>query len=49
MIWDDYEQLRSGIDIMGEILDNLKRDDGEPSHNLHTTFTSPVVKVETSI
>ena len=49
MIWDDYEQLRSGIDIMGEILDNLKRDDGEPSHNLHTTFTSPDVKVETSI
>jgi len=45
MIWNDYEQLRSGIDIMGEILDNLKKEK-EPSHDLHTTFTSPVVKVE---
>jgi hypothetical protein len=57
MIWDDYEQLRSGIDIMDDILEKLKRDngaspehvEGEPSHNLHTTFTSPVVKVDTSI
>ncbi len=47
MIWDDYEQLRSGIDIMGTILENLIKEKGEPSHNLHTTFTSPVVKVET--
>ena len=47
MIWDDYQQLRSGIDIMGTILENLKREDGGPSHDLHTTFTSPVVKVET--
>jgi len=46
MIWNDYDELRSGIDIMGEILDNLKRDNGEPSHDLHTTFTSPGVKVE---
>jgi len=46
MIWDDYEQLRSGIDIMGTILDNLKKDEKEPSHDLHTTFTSPFVKVE---
>jgi len=47
MIWDDYEQLRSGIDIMGTILEKLKSENGEPSHNLHTTFTSHVVKVET--
>jgi DNA primase catalytic core len=49
MIWDDYEQLRSGIDIMGTILQNLKNENKEPSHDLHTTFTSPDVKVETSI
>jgi len=48
MIWDDYDQLRSGIDIMGAILENLKKEKEEPSHNLHTTFTSPGVKVETS-
>ena len=48
MIWDDYEQLRSGIDIMKTILENLKKENGEPSHNLYTTFTSPVVKVETA-
>jgi len=47
MIWNDYEQLRSGIDIMGEILENLKKE-REPSHDLHTTFTSPGVKVETA-
>ncbi len=47
MIWDDYEQLRSGIDIMGRILDDLRKEN-EPSHDLHTTFTSPVVKVETT-
>jgi DNA primase catalytic core len=46
LIWDDYEQLRSGIDIMGTILENLKKENGEPSHDLHTTFTSPGVKVE---
>jgi DNA primase len=34
-IWDDYDQLRSGIDIMGAILENLKKEDGEPSHDLH--------------
>jgi len=57
MIWDDYDQLRSGIDIMGAILENLKKEkgacpepvEGEPSHDLHTTFTSPGVKVETPI
>jgi len=47
-IWDDYQQLRSGIDIMGTILENLKKEKGEPSHDLHTTFTNPVVKVETA-
>lgn len=47
MIWDDYEQLRSGIDIMDEILEKLKKEVVEPSHDLHTTFTSPGVKVET--
>ena len=44
IIWDDYDELRSGIDIMGIILENLKKEK-EPSHDLHTTFTSPVVKV----
>jgi len=48
MIWNDYEQLRSGIDIMGAILEDLKKEKGEPSHDLHTTFTNPVVKVETA-
>jgi len=47
LIWDDYNQLRSGIDIMGTILQSLKNENMEPSHDLHTTFTSPVVKVET--
>jgi len=45
MIWNDYDELRSGIDIMCEILENLKKEN-ESSHDLHTTFTSPVVKVE---
>ena len=45
MIWDDYDQLRSGIDIMGTILENLKKEK-EPSLDLHTTFTSHVVKEE---
>jgi DNA primase catalytic core len=45
-VWDDYEQLKTGIDLMDVILQNLKK---EPSHNLHTTFTSPVVKHETII
>ena len=35
-VWDDYEQLKSGIDIMETVLQKLK---GEPSQNLHTTFT----------
>ena len=46
MIWNDYDELRSGIDIMGDILNRLRNEEREPSHNLHTTFTSPVVKVE---
>ncbi len=37
MIWNDYEQLRSGIDIMGAILEDLKKEKG----NLHMTFTRP--------
>lgn len=49
MIWNDYEQLRSGIDIMGAILEDLKKEKEEPSHDLHTTFTNPGVNVETSI
>ena len=35
-VWDDYEQLKSGIDIMETVLQKLK---GEPSQNLHKTFT----------
>jgi DNA primase catalytic core len=35
-VWDDYEQLKSGINIMETVLQKLKE---EPSHNLHTTFT----------
>ncbi len=36
-VWDDFEQLKSGMDIMDTILEELKS--SEPSHNLHTTFT----------
>jgi DNA primase catalytic core len=36
-VWDDFEQLKSGMDIMDTILQKLKSE--EPSHNLHTTFT----------
>ncbi len=36
-VWDDFEQLKSGMDIMDTILEKLKK--SEPSHNLHTTFT----------
>jgi len=35
-VWDDFEQLKSGMDIMDNVLQKLKE---EPSHNLHTTFT----------
>ena len=45
-VWDDYEQLKSGIDLMDIILQKLKK---EPSQHLHTTFTNPVVKHETII
>ena len=48
MIWNDYDELRSGIEIMDEILNNLKRSEREPSHDLHTTFTNLGVKVETA-
>jgi len=42
-IWDDFEQLKSGMDIMDAILQKLKNE--EPSHNLHATFTKQDVKV----
>lgn len=35
-VWDDFEQLKSGMDIMDTVLQKLKE---EPSRNLHTTFT----------
>jgi len=37
IIWDDFEQLKSGMDMMNAILEKLKN---EPSQNLHTTFTN---------
>lgn len=36
-VWDDFEQLKSGMDIMDTILQKLKNE--APSQNLHTTFT----------
>ena len=53
-IWNDYEQLKSGIDLLDVILQKLKNAcpepvESEPSHNLHTTFTSTDVKVETLV
>jgi len=42
-IWDDFEQLKSGMEIMDTILSKLQK--SEPSHHLHTTFTSTNVKV----
>jgi hypothetical protein len=51
---NDYEQLKSGIDLLDVILQKLKNAcpepvESEPSHNLHTTFTSTDVKVETLV
>jgi hypothetical protein len=46
IVWDDYEQLKSGIDIMDTILEKLKNQDTEPSHNLHKAFTGGNVKVK---
>jgi len=37
-VWDDFKQLQSGMEIMDTILSKLRK--REPSHNLHTTFTS---------
>jgi len=37
-VWDDFAQLKSGMEIMDTILNKLKKK--EPSHHLHTTFTS---------
>ena len=52
-VWNDYEQLKSGIDIMEAILQKLKKEpclDGrQASQHLHTTFTNPVVKHKTII
>jgi len=40
VVWDDFEQLKSGLDIMDLVLEKLENDQNqEPSHNLHTTFT----------
>jgi len=47
VVWDDFEQLKSGLDMMDLLLERLENDrKGEPSHNLHTTFTKGSVKVE---
>ena len=43
-VWDDFEQLKSGLDIMDIVLKKLENE--EPSHHLHTTFTRGDVKVE---
>ena len=43
-VWDDFEQLKSGLDIMDIVLKKLENE--EPSHHLHTTFTRGNVKVE---
>jgi len=48
-VWNDYEQLKSGIDLMDTILQKLRNEKKQPSHNLHTTFTSADVKVETLV
>jgi len=37
-VWDDFAQLKSGMEIMDTILSKLKKK--QPSHNLHTAFTS---------
>jgi DNA primase len=40
VVWDDFELLKSGLDIMDLVLEKLENDqNGEPSHHLHTTFT----------
>jgi DNA primase catalytic core len=43
-VWDDFEELKSGLDIMDIVLKKLENE--QPSHNLHTTFTKGNVKVE---
>jgi len=46
-VWDDFEELKSGLDIMDIVLERLENEENkEPSHNLHTTFTKGNVKVE---
>jgi DNA primase catalytic core len=40
VVWDDFGQLKSGLNIMDLVLEKLENDQKqEPSHNLHTTFT----------
>lgn len=47
VVWNDFEELKSGLDIMEMVLKDLENDKTkEPSHNLHTTFTKGNVKVE---
>lgn len=42
IVWDDYEQLKSGIDLMEANLQKLKNACPEPvGGNLHRTFTRP--------
>lgn len=48
-VWDDYDQLKSGIDLMDVILQKLKGEEKQPSQHLHNTLTNPVVKHETII
>ena len=44
IVWDDYEKLKTGIDLMDTILEKLKKEETPPSQNLHTTFTNDNVK-----
>lgn len=40
VVWDDFELLKSGLDIMDLVLEKLENGEmQEPSHDLHTTFT----------
>jgi len=48
-VWDDYEKLKSGIDLMDTILEKLKKEDTPPSQNLHTSFTNDNVKVKSLV
>jgi DNA primase len=43
--WEEYTQLRQGMNIIDEILQNLSQKQAG-SHQLHTTFTTPDVKLD---